>query len=175
MSNLYNRIYNYHEKENAIMDKPKINIIIADNSKDFCDIFNEYLSCQEDIVVTGIANDGVEALKLIKEKKPDLVVLDIIMPILDGFGVLEQLNTTALYPMPRIIVLSSISQKKIIQRTISLGADCYVTKPCNMEKFIETIRQINSTTCSDHFKKTITHIYNAESNINIYQQVAIIA
>lgn len=158
------------------MNKPKIKIIIADNSKDFCNILNEYLSCQEDIVVTGIANDGVEALKLIKEKKPDLVVLDLIMPIIDGFGVLEQLNTTSLYPMPHIIVISAISQDKTIQRAISLGADYYIVKPFVMEVFIEKIRQMsNSTAYSDNVKRPITYIYNGESKINIREPVAILA
>ena len=154
----------------------KINIIIADNSKDFCNILKEYLSCQEDIVVTGIANDGVEALKLIKEKKPDLVVLDLIMPIIDGFGVLEQLNTTALYPMPHIIILSSISQDKTVQKAISLGADYYIVKPFIMEVFIEKIRQMsNSTAYSDNVNTPITYINKSESRINIRVPVAILA
>ena len=129
------------------MDKSKIQIVIADNNKDFCNILNEYLSCQEDIVVTGIANNGVEALKLIEEKKPDLVLLDIIMPIIGGLDVIERLNTTYLYHVPRIIVLSAISQKKTIQKAISLGVDYYVVKPFNIEELIERIRQIlNNTT-----------------------------
>jgi len=140
------------------MDKPKIKIVIADNNKDFCNILNEYLSCQEDIVVTGIANDGVKALKLIEEKRPDLVLLDIIMPIMDGLDVLERLNTIYLYPVPRIIVLSAISQNKTIQRAISLGAGDYVVKPFNIEELIEKIRQmLNSTTC-DNISKQINNI-----------------
>ena len=89
------------------MKEPKINIIIADNSRESCNILNEYLLNQRDIVVTGIANDGIEALKLIKEKKPDLVVLDIIMPHLDGLGVLNRLNAMDIDPVPRIIVFIS--------------------------------------------------------------------
>ena len=140
------------------MDKPKVKIVITDNNKDFCNILNEYLSCQEDIVVTGIANDGVKALKLIEEKRPDLVLLDIIMPIMDGLDVLERLNTIYLYPVPRIIVLSAISQNKTIQRAISLGAGDYVVKPFNIEELIEKIRQmLNSTTC-DNISKQINNI-----------------
>ena len=67
-------------------------------------------------MLLALQKNGVEALKLIKEKKPDLVVLDIIMPILDGLGVLERLNTMDLDPMPRIIVLSAVGQDKITQR-----------------------------------------------------------
>ena len=105
------------------MDETKIRVVIADDNKEFCNILNDYLLSQRDIVVTGIAKDGLEALKLIEEKKPDLVVLDIIMPHLDGLGVLERLNTMNIDPMPRVIVLSAVGQDKITQRAISLGAD----------------------------------------------------
>ena len=74
------------------MDKD-ISILIADDNKEFCSILNDYLLNQRDIVVTGIAKDGKEALTLIEEKQPDLVILDIIMPHLDGLGVLEKLNS----------------------------------------------------------------------------------
>ena len=150
------------------MDKPKIQIVIADNNKDFCNILNEYLSCQEDIVVTGIANNGVEALKLIEEKKPDLVLIDIIMPIIGGLDVLEKLNTTYLYRVPRIIILSAISRKKTFQKAISLGADYYVVKPFNIEELIERIRQmLNSTTCSDNIRKPINNIYKDSQAVAI--------
>ncbi len=62
------------------MDGKKISVIIADDNKEFCSILNDYLLNQRDIVVTGIAKDGREALTLIEERQPDLVVLDIIMP-----------------------------------------------------------------------------------------------
>ena len=120
----------------------KIKIIIVDNSKDFCNIINKYLSRQEDIVVTGIANDGVEALKLIQEKKPDLVILDIIMPNLDGCEVLKQLNTMDIDQKPHVIILSSIGLDKIIQKAMALGADSYFIKPFDLTVFVKTIRQM---------------------------------
>ena len=124
------------------MENKKINIIIVDNNKDFCNILEDYLSMQKDIVVTGSARNGVEALKLIVEKKPDIVVLDIIMPILDGLGVLERLKSMEINPKPHIIVLSAVGQETIIQRAITLGADYYVVKLFDMEVFIQRIRQI---------------------------------
>ncbi|PRR82974.1 Stage 0 sporulation protein A [Clostridium vincentii] len=87
------------------MEDSKISVLIADDNKEFCSILNDYLLNQKDIVVTGIAKDGREALQLIQERKPDLVVLDIIMPHLDGLGVLEQLNTLDIEKIPRVIIL----------------------------------------------------------------------
>ena len=110
-----------------------------------------------DIQVIGTAKDGLEALSLIEERKPDLVVLDIIMPHLDGLGVLEKLNTMNLNPMPRIIVLSAVGQDKITQRAITLGADYYVIKPFDMEVFTQRIRQMfNNTISSEESKKSVS-------------------
>ncbi|MFT5872840.1 MAG: two-component system response regulator (stage 0 sporulation protein A) [Clostridium sp.] len=124
------------------MEERKLNIIIADDNKEFCSVLNDYLLGQKDIVVTGIANNGIEVLKLIEEKRPDLVVLDMIMPIIDGLGVLKKLNTMDLASKPRIIALSVVTQEKIIQKAISLGADYYVVKPFDMEVLIKKIRYL---------------------------------
>jgi len=124
------------------MGNSKINVVIVDNNKDFCIILNDYLSMQKDIIVTGIAANGIEALKLIEEKKPNLVILNIIMPVLDGLGVLEKLNTMDITPLPRIIILSSIAQNKIIKKAMLLGSDCYIIKPFDMELFVKRIREI---------------------------------
>lgn len=131
------------------MEKSKISVVIADDNKEFCNILNDYFLNQTDIIVIGIAKDGVEAVKLIEEKKPDLVVLDIIMPHLDGLGVLEKLNSIELSPMPKIIVLSAVGQDKITQRAINLGADYYIIKPFDIDIFMKRIRQMFSSSNSD--------------------------
>ena len=150
------------------MEDARISVLIADDNKEFCNILNDYLLNQRDIFVTGIAKDGLEALKLIQEKKPDLVVLDIIMPHLDGLGVLEKLNSMNLEPMPRIIVLSAVGQDKITQRAITLGADYYVVKPFDMDVFTKRIRQMfnNTISSSDETKKTISFIETSEIKIS---------
>ena len=149
------------------MEDAKINVLIADDNKEFCNILNDYLLSQRDIFVTGIAKDGIEALTLIQEKKPDLVVLDIIMPHLDGLGVLERLNTMNIDPMPRIIVLSAVGQDKITQRAITLGADYYVVKPFDMDVFTKRIRQMfNNTISNNEVKKTISLSETPEIRVN---------
>jgi two-component system response regulator (stage 0 sporulation protein A) len=145
------------------MEENRISVLIADDNKEFCNILNDYLLSQRDIVVTGIAKDGIEALKLIKERKPDLVVLDIIMPHLDGLGVLERLGSMDLDPIPKIIVLSAVGQDKITQRAITLGADYYVVKPFDMDVFTKRIRQMfNNTISSDNSKKSIPFMDTTE-------------
>ena len=138
------------------MEYSKISVLIADDNKEFCNILNDYLLNQSDIVVVGIAKDGIEALKLIEEKKPDLVILDIIMPHLDGLGVLERLGNMNISPVPNVIVLSAVGQDKITQRAITLGADYYVVKPFDMDVFTKRIRQMfNNTILDSDTKKTM--------------------
>jgi len=148
------------------MENNKISVVIADDNKEFCNILNDYLLNQRDIVVTGVAKDGIEALKLIQEKRPDLVVLDIIMPHLDGLGVLERLNAMNIDPLPRIIVLSAVGQDKITQRAITLGADYYVVKPFDMDVFTKRIRQMfNNTISGEQTRKTASLIETEDINI----------
>ncbi|MFW5648566.1 MAG: sporulation transcription factor Spo0A [Candidatus Alkaliphilus sp. MAG34] len=127
------------------MEDKKIKVLIVDDNKDFCDIMNEYLEKQDDIEVVGIANDGKEAIELVSQNVPDLVILDIIMPYIDGLGVLEQMNAMNLSKFPKIIILSAVGQDKITQRAINLGADYYVIKPFDFEVFTERIRQVTGT------------------------------
>ncbi|MBU3145395.1 sporulation transcription factor Spo0A [Clostridium sp. CF012] len=157
------------------MEEQKINIIIVEDNKEFRNLLNEYILFQEDIVVTGIAEDGEEALKLIEDKKPDLVVLDMIMPNLDGLGVLERLNTMNLDIMPRIIVLSAVGHDKITQRAMSLGADYYIVKPFDLEVLVKRIRQlVNDGIYNGDVKKSITYFDNSEIKISKIQSTDMI-
>ncbi|SHH08598.1 sporulation transcription factor Spo0A [Tepidibacter thalassicus] len=122
--------------------KEKIKIVIADDNKDFCQILKEYLQNENDVEILGIAKDGVEALDLVSEKEPDLLVLDIIMPHLDGLGVIEKLNSMDIKKMPKIIILSAVGQDKITQRAINLGADYYIVKPFDFSVFINRIKEL---------------------------------
>ena len=128
----------------------KLNIIIVDKCKGFCDILNDYLLNQKDIVVTGIANDGVELLKLIQEKKPDLVIFDVIMHHLDGLAVLKRLKKMNLFPMPRIIILSAISEKEIIEKALILGADHFIEKPFEFDALNKIIKQMFGNNLQNH-------------------------
>lgn len=147
------------------MEDSKISVLIADDNKEFCSILNDYLLNQRDIVVTGIAKDGREALDLIVERKPDLVILDIIMPHLDGLGVLEKLNTMELEKVPRIIILSAVGQDKITQQAITLGADYYTVKPFDMEVFTKRIREMFSNTSGETSSIRTSSSYQQTSSI----------
>ena len=124
--------------------KDKITLLIADDNQDFSKTLAGYLEKQEDMEVIGIAKDGVEAVDMIANTIPDIALIDIIMPHLDGIGVLEKVGNLNLRKRPTCIMLSAVGQDKITQRAISLGAEYYVVKPFDIEILINRIRQIKN-------------------------------
>lgn len=127
-----------------LLDK-KIQIVIADDNKEFSDILYDYLSNQGDIEVVGTAKDGNEACDLIADKMPDIAILDIIMPHLDGLGVLEKVRMMPLKKRPLFIILSAVGQDKITQRALALGAEYYIVKPFDMDVLVSRIRQLKDS------------------------------
>ncbi|MDU4960435.1 MAG: sporulation transcription factor Spo0A [Sporomusaceae bacterium] len=123
------------------MTREKIKVAIADDNREFAEIMQEFLQQQPDIELVGIAFNGEEILNVIQEKKPDVLVLDIIMPHLDGIGVLERLNCSG-EKRPKIIVLTALGQESVTQRVVELGADYYILKPFNMDVLLNRIRQL---------------------------------
>ena len=137
------------------MDTDRIRILIVDDNKEFCNILSEYLEGQQGFDIVGVAKDGLEAIELITTKLPDIVVLDIIMPHLDGLGVLEKLNTINLEKFPRVIVLSAVGQEKITQKALSLGAEYYVIKPFDLDVFSKRIKECMGTVYFDTKRKIL--------------------
>lgn len=120
----------------------KINVLIVDDNKEFCEILSEYLTEQDDFMLVGTAYNGMEALKLIQDREPDVVVLDIIMPHLDGIGVLEKMDELGLSRRPKVIILTTLGQESMTYRSVELGADYYILKPFDLMVLGTRIRQL---------------------------------
>ena len=120
----------------------KITVLIADDNQEFSRTLATYLGNEKDMEIIGVAKDGIEAVEKIKELSPDVAIIDIIMPHLDGLGVLEKVNE--LEKTPICIMLSAVGQDKITQKSIALGADYYVVKPFDIGLLIKRIREIKN-------------------------------
>lgn len=122
----------------------KIKVLIADDNYEFGMTLQNYLKNDETIEMIGITRDGEEAYNNIIRLKPDVVLLDVIMPHLDGIGVLERINQSKLEKDPIKIMVSAVGQDKITQKAISLGADYYIVKPFDISLLIQRIKQIKN-------------------------------
>lgn len=122
----------------------RIRVLLADDNRDFIEILKEYIINQEDLHLVGVAFNGNDALEIIKNEQPDVVVLDIIMPHLDGLGVLERLDNFG--KKPKVIILTSFGQEHMTQRAVQLGADYFILKPFDLDTLGKRIRQLIGTT-----------------------------
>lgn len=120
-----------------------LNIVIADDNREFNELLTSYLSMQPDFEIIGSAYNGREALKFFQHNRVDVLILDIIMPHLDGIGVLEVLAEMELEHKPHIIMLTAFGHENITRRAVELGATYYILKPFDMETLPDRIRQLN--------------------------------
>lgn len=124
--------------------KEKITVLIADDNVDFVSTLKKYFEQKENMEVIAVAKDGNEAFDKIVQYKPDVALLDVIMPHLDGIGVLEKLNAVTLEKYPFCVMISAVGQDKITKQAISLGAQYYVVKPFDIEVLIKRIEELKN-------------------------------
>jgi len=110
-------------------------IMVVDDDEEIRKIVSRTLTLEGFDIVT--ANDGISALALMDERKPDLVVLDIIMPGLDGFQVLDHMRKTSDVP---VLILTGKCEMNSLQQALVAGADDYVKKPFSTRVLVARIR-----------------------------------
>ena len=148
--------------------KEKIRILIADDNNEFVNTLTTYFSSQEDVEIIGVARDGQEAFNKIVTEKPTVALLDVIMPHLDGIGVLEKLISSNI-PLPICIMLSAVGQDNVTAQAVNLGARYYVLKPFKMDVLMKRIRElVNEPTKKTNIQLANTNLKQMNSNyVNI--------
>lgn len=89
-----------------------------------------------------IARDGQEALDILKSSLPNIIILDIMMPNVDGYNTLEQIKKDERLKDTKVIFLSAKNKEKDIEKGLSLGADLYMTKPFSVKKLVEQVNEL---------------------------------
>ena len=118
----------------------KIRILIADANSDFCKLLTETVSSESDMEVVAAASDGIETLALMAEHKPDVLLLELVLPKLDGLEVLRRIPETG--AVSHIIVLSGFVNSKVVSDCSACGADYFMPKPCDVPALLSRIRQL---------------------------------
>lgn len=120
----------------------KIRVFMADDNVDFCETVSDYVSCQSNMEVIGQAFDGEEAVEKIQELQPDVALLDICMPFVDGLDVLKRVRSDeGLEKQPVCIMLTASAQDMTTQTALHLGADFFMAKPIDLNILVERINQ----------------------------------
>lgn len=89
-----------------------------------------------------IARDGQEALDMLKVQLPDIIILDVMMPMVDGYATLEQIKKDERLQHCKVVFLSAKNKEKDIEKGLSLGADLYMTKPFSVKKLVEQTNEL---------------------------------
>lgn len=118
----------------------KTKILVVDDSNEVRERLRKLLDTMPEAECVGTAANGMTAIEMIGTLKPDIVLLDIIMPQLDGFGVMEYLSDRGV--MPETIVISALTQENFIHRAVNLGARYYIAKPFEDENVKSRIRDV---------------------------------
>jgi two-component system response regulator (stage 0 sporulation protein A) len=147
--------------------------MIVDDNRDFCEILKEYFEGIEDCVVSGVAHNGLQALDLLHEKLPDVIILDLIMPHLDGIGVLEKLSLDYGEDRPKVIILTAFGQEAMTRRAVELGANYYILKPFDLEILANRVRQLANNQAG-HTPNTFPRTRNLDVDVtNLMHQMGI--
>jgi two-component system response regulator (stage 0 sporulation protein A) len=121
----------------------KLNVAIADDNAGMRELLGNIVSNDDELFLIGTAKDGEEACDLIREKEPDVVLLDIVMPKLDGLGVLDKIRQDPnLKNRPSILMISAVSNERITEDAFARGADYYIMKPFDDTIILDRIKTV---------------------------------
>lgn len=124
----------------------KINVAVVDDNDKILDNICDILSGDGEINVIGKAHNGEEAYDLIKKNSPDVVVLDLIMPKMDGLSLMNKIhNDGSMIKHPFFIITSAISNESVIQDAFGFGAGYYMLKPFEMDMIVDRVKSAKNS------------------------------
>lgn len=120
-------------------DRP-VRVLLADDHTLIREAISEMLEADEDIEVVGQAEDGAEAVALAKETKPDVVLLDVEMPVMDGEEAISRVAEVS--PASRVVVLTMYNDTRLVRKLLALGASAYLVKTTSSAELISTVKSM---------------------------------
>ncbi|MEH6940336.1 sporulation transcription factor Spo0A [Bacillus sp. JJ722] len=132
----------------------KVKVCIVDDNRELVRLLDDYISNQDDMEVIGVAYNGQECLNMLQSTNPDVLLLDIIMPHIDGLAVLEKVRDNGQINLPNVIMLTAFGQEDVTKKAVELGASYFILKPFDMEYLGEKIRQVSGKISSTNSVKS---------------------
>ena len=150
-----------------------IRIGIADDNKEFCDILAEFFRSNQGMEIAFVANNGMETIERCLVEKPDVLILDMIMPHLDGLGVMDRLYSLMGNDTPKIVILSALGQESITLKAISMGASYYLVKPFDLGSLASRIQLLIGLEKEPKNRMSMTNVIRSSVEENESLEVAI--
>lgn len=140
----------------------KLTVAIAEDNELMLGLLGDIVANDEELDVIGTARNGEDIYKIIKEDEPDVVLLDIVMPKLDGLGVLDRVNhDKTIKKIPTFIMVSAIGQDRVTEDAFNLGADYYIMKPFDENMILSRIKRVKF----EHRKKENSQMVMTFTNV----------
>ena len=150
-----------------------IRIGIADDNKEFCDILAEFFRSNQGMEIAFVANNGMDTIDRCLVEKPDVLILDMIMPHLDGIGVMDRLYSLMGNDTPKIVILSALGQESITLKAISMGASYYLVKPFDLGSLASRIQLLIGLEKEPKNRMSMTNVIRSSVEENEALEVAI--
>src|SRR5665648_289430 len=149
-------------------------IIVVDDNRKLCNVLKTYIEDQEDLSIVGVAHNGLEAMEVVQSQEPDLIILDLVMPSLDGLGVLERINARTTMKRPKVIMLTAFGQESLTHQAMTLGVDYFILKPFDLDilgKRIRSLTQDTQTSVPTQFSPSSPVVTTVGSGLNLTVEV----
>lgn len=119
-----------------------VRLVVIDSNTDFCRRLQDEARHAGDIDVVAVAHDGKTGSRFIREHAPHAVVLELFLPVRDGFAVLEELAANPLPRRPRVVMTTVAAHEHLLNKALNLGADYCVIKPFDAKTLLDRVRQL---------------------------------
>lgn len=141
------------------MNGPRVTriVVVEDEPKILQNIVKKIMMCGSDYSVVATARNGVDALLRIEENEPDVLITDIVMPMLDGLALLREVGNS--YPHMHVVIVSGHDDFDYAKRALQYGVDDYLLKPLKMEVLRETLTKIRDRLMSDAHEATRDQLF----------------
>ncbi len=149
-----------------------LSVAIADDNQRILDMLETVIGMDKELNLVGKAKNGEEMCQIIKDKQPDVVLLDLIMPKMDGLTVMEQVSQDKnVSKRPYFIVVTAVGQERITEDAFNKGANYYIMKPFNNEMLLNRIKSVRKMFRNNEKKSEDTKTGNAVRGENLENRV----
>lgn len=140
--------------EETALAATRIRTLIVDDQESVRIVVRLLLQSEPDIEIVGEARNGAEALRMVSLHQPEIVVMDVDMPVLDGLSATKQVLMS--HPDTKVIIFSANRTSDYVEKAMEIGACGYVTKPASRKDLVKMVREVHDGVAVPRFVRTNT-------------------